>query len=213
NCNPGKLVIERHNDIVSFGGHVYDASTKAPLAAMITFTRDDTKESKQISSNKTEGAFRIETKKGNKFYVFVQCKGYLNYYDTLPFSNTGKDFYLEPIVIGKSIQLHNILFEKSSPVLTNTSYSELDRLAGFLNENPTIEIRLEGHTSREGDESKNLILSEERVKRVKEYLVGKGVAANRITYQGFGSQKPLAPNTTEENKKLNRRVEFKITKS
>jgi outer membrane protein OmpA-like peptidoglycan-associated protein len=212
-CSPGKLTIERMNDIVSFAGHVYDATTKAPLAATLSFTRDDNKETKTITSNTQEGAFRIETKKGNNFFVFVQCKGYLNYYDTLQFTNTGKDFYLEPIVIGKNIKLHNILFERGTPTLAADSYTELDRLADFLNKNPTIEIRLEGHTSNEGDEKKNLKLSEDRVKTVKDYLTEKGIATNRITLQGFGSLHPLVPNTTEENKKQNRRVEFKVTKS
>ena len=212
-CSPGKLTIERMNDIVSFAGHVYDAATKAPLAAMLSFTSEDNRVSGAVTSNNQEGAFRIETKKGNVFFVFVQCKGYMNYYDTLQFSNAGKDFYLEPIVIGKNIKLHNILFERSTPILATDSYTELDRLADFLNKNPAIEIRLEGHTSNEGDEKKSLILSEERVKTVKDYLTGKGIAANRISIQGFGSLHPLVPNTTEENKKQNRRVEFKVTKS
>jgi outer membrane protein OmpA-like peptidoglycan-associated protein len=212
-CSPGRLVLKRVNDIVSFSGHVYDASTKAPLAASLSFTNESSKEAMHVNSSIKEGAYRVETKKGNDFFVFVQCKGYLNLYDTLHFSRTDNDFYLEPIVVGTSIKLHNMLFQKGTSLLVAESYSELDRLAEFLNQNPGIEIRLEGHTSNEGDEIKNQKLSEDRVKTVKDYLTEKGITASRITLLGFGSKKPLLPNTSDENRKQNRRVEFKITKS
>jgi outer membrane protein OmpA-like peptidoglycan-associated protein len=212
-CSPGRIVLKRVNDIVSFSGHVYDASTKTPLAANLSFTGETNKETMSVNSIIKEGSYRVETKKENKFYVFIQCKGYFNYYDTLQFSRTGKDFYLDPIVVGAGIKLHNILFQRGTPLLETGSYSELDRLSDFLKQNPSIEIRLEGHTSNEGDETKNQKLSEERVKTVKDYLRTKGIAETRITLQGFGSKHPLMPNTTEENKHLNRRVEFKITKS
>jgi hypothetical protein len=80
----------------------------------------------------------------------------------------------------------------------------------FMKTNPDIRIELSGHTDNRGDKSLNIKLSTERVKRVKSYLVSKGIAAKRIEGKGYGGSKPLDSNATEAGRKLNRRVEFKI---
>ncbi|MBX9851056.1 MAG: OmpA family protein [Cytophagaceae bacterium] len=110
------------------------------------------------------------------------------------------------------MQLNNILFERGTSTLTQDSYAELERLGKFLLENPKVEIELQGHTSNEGDATKNMELSAQRVKSVKNYLASKQINENRIKTKAFGSQNPIAPNDTEESKKKNRRVEFIILK-
>jgi outer membrane protein OmpA-like peptidoglycan-associated protein len=92
------------------------------------------------------------------------------------------------------------------------SYPELDRLVHIMKDNKTIEIQLEGHTDGRGDPQANLALSEQRVEAVKRYLISKGISEKRIVGKGYGGAKPMVANDTEENRKLNRRVEFKITK-
>ena len=85
-------------------------------------------------------------------------------------------------------------------------------VAEFLKLNATVEIELAGHTDNEGSAKLNLKLSRERVKCVKNYLTEKGIAARRIKGVGYGATKPIASTRTEEGKRLNRRVEFKILK-
>ena len=75
-----------------------------------------------------------------------------------------------------------------------------------------MEIKLEGHTDNQGDPALNLKLSQDRVNEVKKYLVSKGIATSRITTEGFGDTKPLGSNEEEATRKLNRRVEFRVTK-
>ena len=75
-----------------------------------------------------------------------------------------------------------------------------------------MEIELEGHTDNLGNAHANLLLSEQRVLSVKEYLVKKGINGARITGKGFGGSRPVAASDTESNRQLNRRVEFKVTK-
>jgi outer membrane protein OmpA-like peptidoglycan-associated protein len=105
-----------------------------------------------------------------------------------------------------------VFFVRGEPTLISTSYPELNKLAKILVENPTLEIELSGHTDNVGDAGKNQILSEQRVEVVKKYLVSKGASENRITGKGYGGSKPIADNSVEATRKLNRRVEFKITK-
>lgn len=111
---------------------------------------------------------------------------------------------------GKSIILKNIYFDQSSPVLRTDSYPELDALADVLAQNPTIRIEIRGHTDNVGDFDLNVKLSKERCQSVEYYLIKKGIQRERLQGVGRGSLDPIAPNTTEENKKKNRRVEFVV---
>lgn len=82
----------------------------------------------------------------------------------------------------------------------------------LLKENSTIQIEIRGHTDNQGDPRLNILLSEERVKAVTEYLVKAGIDKSRIKGKGLGGAEPVSPNDTEKNREKNRRVEFVIIK-
>jgi outer membrane protein OmpA-like peptidoglycan-associated protein len=92
------------------------------------------------------------------------------------------------------------------------SFAELDNLVQFLNDDRATTIVISGYTDNTGSEIKNKLLSEARAKAVSDYLVSQGVDSGRIKYQGYGSEKPVTTNTTEEGRQLNRRVEFVVNK-
>ncbi len=96
------------------------------------------------------------------------------------------NFKLLPVEIGTTINLKNVLFERSKPVLLTSSFDELDMVVDFMKTNPKVEILLSGHTDNQGRHDANMKLSRERVNVVKDYLVSKGIPANRITGKGFG---------------------------
>ncbi|MEM1407828.1 MAG: OmpA family protein, partial [Bacteroidota bacterium] len=123
-----------------------------------------------------------------------------------------KDFTLQEIEVGARVNLDNVLFEQSKPIIVPSSYEQLNQVVALLRENPSIKIRLEGHTDNRGDAKQNLKLSKERVEAVKAYLVKRGVAKKRVSGKGFGGTKPIADNSKLETRKLNRRVEFIILK-
>lgn len=102
----------------------------------------------------------------------------------------------------------NIQFEFDSSVLKTESYSILDRLSSDLRASGA-SVTLEGHASAEGSEAYNLTLSKDRANSVKTYLVNSGVAANKIITNGYGEDRPIASNDTEEGRVQNRRVEIK----
>ncbi len=90
------------------------------------------------------------------------------------------------------------------------SYSELNRIVEFLNENPDIKIEIRGHTCDIGSYNDNLILSINRAEAVSYYLISRGISISRLEIKGFGESMPLLPNTSEKNSEQNRRVEFLI---
>jgi len=93
-------------------------------------------------------------------------------------------------------------------------YSDLDKIAEFLIENPEFKLKISGHTDSDGREAFNLDLSQQRADAIKEYIIYFGsVEASKIEARGFGSSKPIVNEQTEKDKELNRRVEFELYKS
>lgn len=108
------------------------------------------------------------------------------------------------------IELNNVLYNTGSAVLKSSSNQTLDELATILTDFPEIKIEISGHTDAEGDAGKNMKLSEDRAHSVYDYLVGHGIAAERLAYKGYGSTMPVATNETKEGMAMNRRTEIKI---
>jgi len=104
----------------------------------------------------------------------------------------------------------DVLFDYNSATLRPESYPPLNNLADNFKRYPEEIIDVEGHTDAMGSDDYNQNLSERRAFAVKDYLVDRGVAANRINAVGFGKTRPKASNDTPEGRQLNRRVEIHI---
>ncbi len=103
----------------------------------------------------------------------------------------------------------NIQFEFDSSVLRTSSYPALDNTSADLRANASKKIELDGFASSEGTAAHNMRLSRDRANSVKTYLVNSGVDAKRLKVKAFGETHPIADNSTEQGRILNRRVEFK----
>lgn len=104
-------------------------------------------------------------------------------------------------------------FPQSLSFLLPEAEQELEILANFMARNDKCRMELAGHTDDLGDDHKNMLLSYDRVDEVKKFLISRQIAAERIRGRGFGSTSPIAPNDSEANRKLNRRVEVRISSS
>jgi outer membrane protein OmpA-like peptidoglycan-associated protein len=105
-----------------------------------------------------------------------------------------------------------VYFKTGKDVIESKSFPLLDNIAAVLKSHPEIKvIRVEGHTDNVGDAAKNKDLSQRRAASVKKYLVEKGgIDAARLEPVGYGQEKPVADNATDDGKQQNRRVEFVI---
>ncbi len=103
-----------------------------------------------------------------------------------------------------------IHFKTASAQITPESYPLLDELARVASECPAAKIEIEGHTDARGGEQMNMKLSQARAESVVEYLIRKGIAANRLSAVGYGESKPVADNETEAGRAKNRRIEFNV---
>jgi outer membrane protein OmpA-like peptidoglycan-associated protein len=108
----------------------------------------------------------------------------------------------------KTLVLKGVNFESAKAILTPESYPALEDLVTQLQASPTVELEVSGHTDNRGNAAKNLDLSQARAQAVADFLIQRGVAANRLKVKGYGSSKPLSTNKSAEGRMLNRRVEF-----
>lgn len=197
-------------------GAVLNSETGQPVAATISFVD----EGDTVGITTRSGKFRIALEPG-KIYTFkASAKGFgdeiwqLDPAEAPAGQRTFEhDFRLSPLTEGKTFTLENIYFETSSYKLLPESFGELDGFVRILAENPNLQIRVEGHTDSVGDFDKNVELSRQRAESVKQYLVGKGIAGERIETKGFGPTRPVAKGGSDEQRQKNRRVEIVILKS
>lgn len=126
----------------------------------------------------------------------------------LRFTTASPDTRSKLLTEGKLVS-YGIYFDINSDKIKPESKGAISDIAKVLKENPDVRIRIDGHTDSDGDDSKNLDLSERRATSVKNMLIQEyAIASDRIETSGLGETKPVAPNTTSEGKAKNRRVEF-----
>ncbi|XKG48714.1 OmpA family protein [Halomonas sp.] len=109
----------------------------------------------------------------------------------------------EPVTLSSEV---NFAFDSSE--LLPQAEMTLDEVARRLREHTDVRIRIEGHTDSRGSDQYNQSLSERRANSVRSYLASQGVAGNRMIAVGYGEQRPVASNQTDEGRALNRRVEI-----
>ncbi|HRU72448.1 MAG TPA: OmpA family protein [Paludibacteraceae bacterium] len=202
----------RPKSMECFSGVVMDKITNKPLQATVEmFNQIDGKVSYSSLSDKQTGHFSAVLPEATQHGLLIQKKGYLFVSDTINAAiDTLKTFYLIPIMKGEKTILNNIFFAFNSFELEKKSNSEIDYLYQFLIKNPLVAIKIVGHTDDIGSVEYNKELSEKRAIAVRNALINKGIAAERIVAEGLGATHPVASNNTEAGRRQNRRVEFVI---
>jgi outer membrane protein OmpA-like peptidoglycan-associated protein len=207
----------RPNSVSYLKGKVYDRATGKLLKADYELINLSTGKVTINSSTDESGNFLVCLPSGYNYGINVSKAGYLFYSEnfTLEGQHTVvepfiKRISLNPIGVGEKMQLSNVFYEVDSWQLKKESISELNNLAILLIDNKDLVIEIGGYTDSTGSDEYNLVLSEKRAISVINYLINKGISANRLIYKGYGNTSPLGDNITVEGRKLNRRTEAKI---
>lgn len=205
---------------VAINGTTRDAKTKQPVMATVNYrlisgaeaSGNDSADS--VRSVSPTGTYKIPIERRGVYAITASAKGYFSLSDTLVTNRVDvtRDFDLVPIEAGTKITLRNIYFNVSKYDLKPESFPELDRLVTVMQSNPTMHIRLEGHTDTVGEFDANVELSRNRVNEVKKYLVSKGINGTRIETVGYGPSRPINTNKSMKERPENRRVEMVIVK-
>jgi OOP family OmpA-OmpF porin len=203
--------------VVLISGKVLNKKTNEPLDATIEYNGlVDGKNYGVARTNPATGEYTIVLPYGVNYDFSAFASGYMGVSENLDLTGVGeyqeikRDLYLVPIEVGATVRLNNIFFETGKAELKAESFTELNRVIEFLQQNPNVKIELSGHTDNVGNADFNKSLSQKRADSVMAYLISKGIDASRLVAVGYGMEKPVADNTTEEGKAMNRRVEFTI---
>lgn len=207
---------------------VVDAETGEPLTATVRLRATDQTSPPTTRQTGESGSFLAVLPSGKDYALTVDHPGYLFFTDRFSLAEgfSQEDPYQLEIALRPvknvvttpetdeadgSIAFRNVLFASGSAELLPVSSDELDRLAELLTKAGAFKVAIAGHTDDVGGIGTNQQLSEARAAAVKTYLVGKGIAADRITTAGYGESRPVAENTSDEGRARNRRTTFKLS--
>jgi len=196
--------------LVIITGKMFKAQDTTQISGNILYEKLPYYDDMGIASVGADGSFELQLLKGEKYNISVTKPGYLKYENQIDVTGSDEmDIYVNEDII-ELRKLENLNFASGSDRINAASYQELDELAAYLQENPTLVIQLEGHTDFAGNPEANLRLSLARVEAVKDYLIEKKVKKNRIFTKAFGGTQPITQERTDEGRALNRRVEVRF---
>lgn len=108
-------------------------------------------------------------------------------------------------------EFDRLIFDTNAATLRPESQEQLSNVAAILKSYPNVNVKIGGYTDNTGDPAANVSLSQKRAESVREQLVTMGIASNRLEAEGYGSEHPVADNSTEEGRAKNRRIAMRIT--
>ncbi len=209
-------------NVFTVTGRVADENNNPLEAGLRWYDLNTNKNAGSLNSDPVTGIYTITLAVGSKYSYYAEKTGYYsvsNDVDLTEEKSFGEKTVDIIMVSIKSLQeseapikLNNIYFDFDRYELKPESFSELDRLFKFLNDNPEIKIEISAHTDSKGSDEYNLELSQKRAESVVNYLIANGINSDRLIAKGYGESQPIADNETEAGMAQNRRVEMKIVK-
>lgn len=211
--------IKEKKAVINLSGRIVDAKTGEAIPdANVRILQEDEAVGAE-RSDEEDAYFDTELPGPGHYQLQINAEGYLAGLDSFMVEPTKADLSvyrvieLKQLEVGLSVRLNNIFFDFDKTTLRPESFPELDKVAELLEQNPRLFIEIGGHTDDKGSDAYNEQLSQGRAEAVREYLTGKWIEAERITAKGYGESKPEVLNDSEENRQINRRVEFTILKN
>ncbi len=192
----------------TLAGYVRDVDTHNPIEANVVIYSVNGQE--LYAGQTTEEGLFVTDLKAGQYPARMTAQGYMPKNDTIVYVKDTIYLNMQRIKEGIKVIMRNMFFATNKTKILPMSEPELESLATFLNENPTVRIRIIGHTDAVGSDESNQILSEGRANAVRNDLIVRGIDGSRIEAEGRGESEPIDTNETDEGRQNNRRVEFEI---
>lgn len=206
------------NPVSYLVGTVVDAETRKPIQSQFELLNLENSETViSASSDAVDGSFLVALPLSKDYALNVSKPGYLFYSENFTLQqNDGNEPYrknieLQKIKIGERVVLKNIFYATNEFDLLANSKAELTKLTEFMKNNSAVSIQIEGHTDNVGSGALNKALSENRAQTVYDFLIQNGIEKERLSFVGYGSEKPIASNDNVKGRAKNRRTAFRVT--
>ncbi|MBU2914667.1 OmpA family protein [Reichenbachiella agariperforans] len=202
--------------IVTIKGQVFNTDGNKPISSKVIVERlpDGVKVGETYTDE--NGIFEFKVRSGARYGFLADKDGFLAKSENIDLNDVTEnetiiqDLTLNPLQTGAAVVLNNIFFDFDQDELKTASYSELNRVLDLLNKNVINKIEISGHTDSIGDDEYNQQLSKRRANSVYQYFKSQNIDPSRMITVGYGETKPKSSNDSLENRRKNRRVEFKI---
>ncbi|MFN6945781.1 MAG: OmpA family protein [Cytophagaceae bacterium] len=194
-----------------FSGTLKDSLTGDPfegIVSIIDITNGVEVAPKYIGE---DGSFEFDLINQNEYLLVIQGDDFFRIEEKF-YLDGDTHFDIEtPSIKYNRWKFASLEFEPGSANILPFMEADLDKVVDFMVDHPTFKLKISGHTDSKGNPESNLTLSQKRAESIKEYIVQKGyLERGRIEAKGFGNQKPLVEENTENDRQINRRVEFEI---
>jgi outer membrane protein OmpA-like peptidoglycan-associated protein len=210
----------RPKPVTILKGELRDPEGNPVSGATIEIAYAQTEKVESVKVNGNDGKYAVVVKQDIPQDVMVSVKKEGSAFESKlvtkeeiaePDKRKNNDLAVKELKVGEAYTINDILYGYNSAELNDRSKFILREFARYLKSNPAISIAIQGHTDSDGDDAKNLDLSDRRAKGARDYLVSQGIDAKRLTAKGFGETQPKVANDSAENKAKNRRTDFVIT--
>jgi outer membrane protein OmpA-like peptidoglycan-associated protein/tetratricopeptide (TPR) repeat protein len=198
-------------------GQVFDAKTKLGLPSSVELSDINSRQLISKVQTDEDGNYLTTLSVGKDYAFNVNRRGYLFYSENYDLHENKIDSVftanipLQPIEPGALVVLKNIFFDTKLADLKPGSIVELNRVVQLMSDNPKLKILISGHTDNIGKPQDNILLSNNRTMAVIKYLLAsRQIAKERLQSKGWGATKPVADNTTEQGRAMNRRTELSV---
>lgn len=200
----------RNKNLSLVTGKVYDGRNLKPVHDAEVMVRKSDNDSLVAQTKTVEGVYNFELTPYESYRISARADGFQSksvavkttnrYEEIKSLISLAPETYTTPLT--------TLYFNQGTEEIDGQSLTDLDSIAGYFQKHPGLKILLKGHTDNTGNFEKNLELSNKRVETVKTHLIGKGIPADRIEGNGYGSAQPKRVNRSETDKRSNRRVDI-----
>ncbi len=204
---------------VTLEGVIRDEASNKIIHATVKVNNINTKEKVlEIKNNEVTGKYSVILQEGEKYDLSISSKKRTFHSEVIDLQEVKnvevikKETKLKLLIKNTSFILNNIFFGFDSANVKKESELELERVIVLMNENPTMNVEISAHTDDKGSDVYNNRLSQARADAVVNFLISKGIVKERLIAKGYGKTQPSVPNDSDENRAINRRVEFKVMK-
>lgn len=196
---------------------IIDMRTKQPRNNELIVFHSQKNDNKYQGISDETGKFSLRLPSGDKYEIYIMGFKDSTSYNVLDIPALAANaFYKNPFSVdiefepAKEFVLENVEFDFAKATLRPSSFATLDELVTYLLRKDDERIEIGGHTDNIGTPARNQKLSQERAQSIVNYLISKGIGAERVIAKGYGATDPIAENNTEEGRQRNRRTEVKI---
>ncbi len=196
--------------VVNLNGSLTNSQTKKPMQGIVSIIDLDKGVEVAPKFLREDGTFDFSLINKRNYLLIIQGDDFFRI-EEIFFLDGDMEIHKETEPIVSRIKFTSLEFENGKANILPAMHSDLGKVGNFLLDSPHLNISISGHTDSQGNEQSNLKLSQARADAIKEYLVNEFlIDAERITAIGYGSSKPIVEEVTDEDRALNRRVEFEI---